>query len=215
VLRRVAPRLLAEAVLDGVEGALLQLVHVLEHLDVRVQVHHALVLHQLPDAELGVVDHVVGHGEPRLALRLDVAHDAALAGELAAAVLGNVGEHGRHHQRVRRPRAAEPLGKAHHAIPVGAAFLLLNIVDMLSSVLGASGNSLCSRASALVVSDSVWVAKKLAGRRVYIASARPREAGSGCRVKSRAYTCPQTMMKGRDEKDGTARRRRSRRLSRP
>jgi hypothetical protein len=50
VLRGVAPRLLAEAVHHRVEAALLeleQLVDVLEHLDVSVQVHHPLVLHEL------------------------------------------------------------------------------------------------------------------------------------------------------------------------
>jgi hypothetical protein len=50
VLRGVAPRLLAEAVHHRVEVPLLeleQLVDVLEHLDVRVQVHHPLVLHEL------------------------------------------------------------------------------------------------------------------------------------------------------------------------
>jgi hypothetical protein len=54
VLRGVAPRLLAEAVHHRVEVALLeleQLVDVLEHLDVRVQVHHPLVLHELRHEE--------------------------------------------------------------------------------------------------------------------------------------------------------------------
>jgi hypothetical protein len=46
----VAPRLLAEAVHHGVELALVeveQVVDVLVDLHVRVQVHHALVLHEL------------------------------------------------------------------------------------------------------------------------------------------------------------------------
>ena len=50
VLRGVAPRLLAEAVHDGVEAALVeveQVVDVVEHPDVFVQVHHPLVLHEL------------------------------------------------------------------------------------------------------------------------------------------------------------------------
>jgi hypothetical protein len=50
VLRGVAPRLLAEAVHDGVEAGLLQLeqlVDVVIHLDVGVEVQHPLVLHKL------------------------------------------------------------------------------------------------------------------------------------------------------------------------
>jgi hypothetical protein len=50
VLRRVAPRLLTEAVLDGVEAAGLQVkevVDVVVHLDVGVQVHNLLVLDEL------------------------------------------------------------------------------------------------------------------------------------------------------------------------
>nr|ACR38731.1 unknown [Zea mays] len=53
VLRGVAPRLLAEAVHHRVEVPLLELeqaVDVLEHLDVRVQVHHPLVLHELHES---------------------------------------------------------------------------------------------------------------------------------------------------------------------
>jgi hypothetical protein len=50
VLRSVAPCLLTKAVLDGVEAARLQLeqvVHVVVHLDVRVQIHHLLILNKL------------------------------------------------------------------------------------------------------------------------------------------------------------------------
>nr|ACR36593.1 unknown [Zea mays] len=126
VLRGVAPRLLAEAVHHRVEVPLLELeqaVDVLEHLDVRVQVHHPLVLHELPDAELGVVDDVVRHGELRLVLRrvhgLDLADDAALRDEDAAVGLGHVGQH-RHHQGVGRADLAQALGQPHHALPVVA-----------------------------------------------------------------------------------------------
>ena len=75
----------------------------------------------LPDAELGVVDDVVRHGELRLVLRrvhgLDLADDAALRDEDAAVGLRHVGQHG-HHQRVRRAGLAQALGQAHHALPV-------------------------------------------------------------------------------------------------
>ena len=60
VLRGVAPRLLAEAVHHRVKVALLeleQLVDVLEHLDVRVQVHHPLVLHELHESNPATCEH--------------------------------------------------------------------------------------------------------------------------------------------------------------
>jgi hypothetical protein len=54
VLRGVAPRLLTEAVHDGVEVAFLQLeelVEVVVHLDVGVEVRHPLVLHELHETD--------------------------------------------------------------------------------------------------------------------------------------------------------------------
>jgi hypothetical protein len=77
----------------------------------------------LPDAELGVVDDVVRHGELRLVLRrvhgLDLAEDAALRDEDAAVGLRHVGQKG-HHQGIGRADLAQALGQAHHALPVVA-----------------------------------------------------------------------------------------------
>ena len=78
-------------------------------------------LQYLPDAELGIVDDIVRHGELRLVLRrvhgLNLADDAALRDEDATVGLRHVGQHG-HHQRVGRADLAEALGQAHHALPV-------------------------------------------------------------------------------------------------
>lgn len=101
VLRAVTPCLLAEAIHYSIELSIWkikQVIYVLIHLNVSIQVYHLTVLHKLhhnkdifvkksdtqlyyymtkknisltylPDTELGVVDDIIGHGELSLVLR--------------------------------------------------------------------------------------------------------------------------------------------------
>lgn len=77
----------------------------------------------LPDAKLGVVDHVVGHSELGLVLRrvdrLDLSHYAPLVHQNLTVVLRHIWQH-RHHQWVLALGLSQPLGQTNHPFHVVA-----------------------------------------------------------------------------------------------
>ena len=154
VLRRVTPRSLTETVHHSMEMPITQIkqmIYVIKHLYVSVQVYYLTVLHKLktkkkpeleqvkeesedenlmkwlqthlPDAEFGVVDDVVGHGELGLVLRrvhrLDLPDDAALVLQNAAVLRLDVRQY-HHHKWVCGFHLSQPLGQPHHALHVVA-----------------------------------------------------------------------------------------------